>query len=358
MKIALDAQSTIGNKTGIGRYAAELLAALRRVSPEHEYLPLTWGREVVMRTDRRLRWQQVELPRRARAAGAALLHVPGFDAPFWRPCPVVLTVHDLIGRIFPENLPPVARFYWAWWLPRSVHWAQRIIASSENTRRDLERLLGISSQKVSVVPLGVDPAFHPIDDPEVLQPVRVRYNLPADFFLYVGTLEPRKGLDTLLDAYTKVVSRFPEQHLVIAGQRGWYTDYLFRQVQQLGISQRVHFTEYVAAGDLPALYNLGRAFIFPSRYEGFGLPPLEAMACGTPVISSNASSLPEVVGEAGLLVPPDQPEALAQALAGLLEDPELQVKLRARGLERASQFTWEATARGVLAVYRSVGERL
>ncbi|HEX7976112.1 MAG TPA: glycosyltransferase family 1 protein [Anaerolineales bacterium] len=220
MKIALDAQSTLGKKTGIGRYAAELLAALPRVAPENEYLPMTWGQDMLMRTHRRLRWQQLELPRRARAVHADLLHVPGFDAPRWRPCPVVLTVHDLIGRLFPGNLPPAARFYWAWWLPRSVRWADRIIASSENTRRDLERLLDIPPDKVSVVPLGVDPAFRPVEDPAVLELVRGKYGLPPEFLLYVGTLEPRKGLDTLLDGYAKITGPFPRLHLVIAGQRG------------------------------------------------------------------------------------------------------------------------------------------
>ena len=353
MRIALDTQSTVGRKTGIGIYTARLLDALRRVGPEHEYREIAWGRDVSMRLDRRLRWQQWELPRRARAAGADLLHVPGFDAPRRKPCPLVLTVHDLIGMLFPQNLPPVARFYWSRWLPRSIRWADRVIADSEHTRRDIVRLLGVPTERIVVIPLGVDVAFRQVADAEALVAVRGRYALPETFILYVGTLEPRKGLDTLVDAYATLADALSHD-LVIAGKRGWYTQSLFAQVRRLGLERRVHFTNYVADADLPALYSLAAIFAFPSRYEGFGLPPLEAMACGTPVVSSNAASLPEAVGDAGLLVPPDDPVALAAALRRVLEDADLRARLHAAGLAQAQRFTWEETARQTLTVYQEL----
>jgi glycosyltransferase involved in cell wall biosynthesis len=160
-------------------------------------------------------------------------------------------------------------------------------------------------------------------------------------------------LDTLLTAYAALTADWPHA-LVLAGKKGWYTDALFTQVKQQGLEERVHFTDYIPDEELPGLYNLAEVFAFPSRYEGFGLPPLEAMACGVPVVSSNAASLPEVIGDAGLLVPPDDPDALAAALRRVLSDADLRAELRARGWRQAARFTWDETARRTLAVYESV----
>jgi len=350
MRIGIDVQSTLGRKTGIGLYTANLLQALRRVAPQHEYVELSWGRTDELRTDQRLWWEQVELPRRARAAQVDLLHLTGFGVPRWHPCPTLLTVHDLIGLLFPANLPPISRLYWSRWLPRTIRWADQVIADSEHTRRDLIRLLGIPAERIEVVYLGVDQAFHPLKDQVALEAVRHKYRLPSAIILYVGTLEPRKGLNTLISAYATLAADIPH-HLIIAGKRGWYTEPLFRQVKALGLSQRVHFTDYVADEDLPGLYNLADLFVYPSRYEGFGLPPLEAIACGVPVVCSNAASLPEVVGDAALLVPPDDAEALAAAIRRVLDDKALRGEMRARGLEQAGRFTWEKTARRTAGIY-------
>lgn len=353
MRIALDTQATLGHRTGIGLYTSNLLDALRSVAPQHEWVELAWGRTRELRTDQRWRWQQIGLPRLVRTAHADLLHVPGFDAPRCKSCPVVLTVHDLIGMLFPRNLPPISRLYWSWWLPHSIRWADRIIADSEHTRQDIHRLLGVPRERIVVIPLGVGAEFHPIDNAKLLERARSEYELPDRFLLYLGTLEPRKGIDTLIRSFAEIVSHISHD-LVIAGKRGWYTEPLFGLVNELGLQAHVHFTGYVDDELVPALLNLADLFVFPSRYEGFGLPPLEAMACGTPVITSDASSLPEVVADAGLMVPPDNPHALASAIERVLGDGALQADLSERGLNRAKQFTWEMTARRTLSGYKDL----
>ncbi|MDQ4076560.1 MAG: glycosyltransferase family 4 protein [Chloroflexota bacterium] len=353
MRIAIDTHSTQGRKTGIGSYTTNLLHALEHVAPEHEYVPLAWHRSLELRIDQRLRWQQIELPRLARAAGVDLLHVTGFDAPLWKPCPVILTVHDLIGALFPGNLPPISRFYWGRWLPRTIRRADKIVAVSEHTKRDMVHLLNFLPDQIDVVYPGVSEVYRPMGDEVALAQVRQRYQLPHDMILYVGTLEPRKGLDTLISAFGQLASTI-HHDLVIAGKKGWYTDPLFRRVKELGLEQRVYFTGYVADEALPMLYNQASLFVFPSRYEGFGLPPLEAMACGVPVVYSDVASLPEVVGEAGLPVPPDDETALAAAILRVLSDETLRETMRVRGLARAATFTWEAAARRMSDIYEAM----
>jgi glycosyltransferase involved in cell wall biosynthesis len=351
MRIGIDTQSCLGHKTGIGQYAASLLEALAQIAPQHDYVRLDWGHDPLMRLDRRLRWQQFELPKRARAAGADLLHVPGFDAPFWKPCPVILTVHDLIGMLFPRNFPPAARFYWSRWLPASIRNATHVLADSEHTRSDLVHLLGLQESRVTVVPLAAGAQYRPIHDPAILQGLRRRYALPQSFILFVGTVEPRKGLDTLLDAFTRLQGANRDAGLVIAGKQGWYTARLFDQIERSGLAQKVVLTDYVAAEDLPALYCAADVLALPSRYEGFGLTVLEAMACGTPVVCSNSSSLPEVAGAAALMVPPDQPQALAEALGRVLASDDLRGSMSEQGIAQAARFSWQETARNTLAVY-------
>ncbi len=354
MRIALDTQSTLGRKTGIGIYTAALLEALRHIAPQHEFIGLNLQREVRMRLDRRWRWQQWALPRAASRARSDLLHIPGFDAPAWKKCPVVLTVHDLIGMLFPQNLPPVSRFYWSRWLPFSVRFADHIIADSEHTQQDIVRLLKTDPARITVIPLAAGPHFQPIQQAGTLQAIRSRYHLPERFILFVSTLEPRKGIDTLLDAYAALAPLASHIPLVITGQHGWYTERIFARVKQLGLETRVVFTDYVPDEDLPALYNCAAVLAFPSRYEGFGLTVLEAMACGTPVVCSNSSSLPEVAGDAALLTPPDDPRALMQALRQVLSEEDLWQRLHVQGPRQAARFSWSSTAQQTLTVYEQV----
>lgn len=357
VRIAIDTQSTFGQRTGIGQYTSMLLNALRQVAPEHEYQEINLGHSTIMRTDKRIRWQQIGVPVQARRYQSTLLHIPGFDAPLWHPCPTVLTVHDIIGWLFPKNMPPVARFYWATWLPFSIRFANILIADSEATRQDLIHKLKIPADRIHVVHLGVEARFSP-QNQEAIERCRNHYQLPKRFILYVGTLEPRKGIDTLIDAFAALANRFPDIDLVLAGKKGWYWQPLFERIQKHSLPHRVHVTGYVADEDLPALYSAATVFAFPSRYEGFGLPPLEAMACGTPVVSSNSSSLPEVVGDAAILVAPDDGVALAMKLEAVLADPALHANLSAKGRIQAGRFTWTRTATETLEIYQqALGNR-
>ena len=228
-----------------------------------------------------------------------------------------------------------------------------VLADSENTREDVIELLMVPSSRVEVVYPGVGEAFGVIEDEQTLARTRDLYNLHSPFILSVGTLEPRKNLVTLLDAYATVWrDNGPEHKLVVAGRKGWLYEGALRRVEQLGLEDDVVFLGFVAEDHLPALYCLADLLVFPSIYEGFGLPPLEAMACGTPVITSDSSSLPEVVGDAGLMVPAEDDESLAEAIRNLLEDAYLREDLVRRGLSRAAEFTWEAAGAKLLEIYR------
>lgn len=357
MHIALDTQSTIGRPTGIGQYTSHLLAALRHVAPQHTYLEVAWGKAPSMRLHNRLLWQQFQAPYRARTLHADLLHTPGFDAPFWKPCPVVLTCHDLIGMIFPRNLPPVARLYWARWLPYSVRFADAVIADSQATQEDMVRLLGLDPARIKVIPLGVDLAIFEPQCTSEIERVRTKFGLPDDYLLFVGTLEPRKGIDTLIDAFAAVHAVEPGLNLVIAGKRGWYWQALLTRITDLGIAPFVHVLDYVPETDLSALYSGATVFVLPSRYEGFGLPVLEAMACGVPVITTNTSSLPEVTGDAGIMIPADDQVALADTINTVIGQSALQAEMRARGLERVQRFRWETAAEATVDIYELVVHR-
>ncbi len=356
MRVAFDVSSTRGQKTGIGIYTENLMRALREHAPEIEVVKLEDGATADQRTDRRIRREQLVLPRLARESRADVLHLTGFAAPRRAPCPVVLTVQDLIGVLFAKNFPPAARFYWSRYLPFTLRFPRQLITLSEHTKKDIVHLTKIPSERIQVIPPGRDESFHRIENGMGLESVRAKLGLPARFILFVSTLEPRKGVDTLIAAFAHAAPSISAD-LVIVGKRGWYADRFFSQVNRLGIAARVHFLEYVAAPDLPLLYNLAQAFVFPSRYEGFGLPPLEAMACGVPVICSNASSLPEMIGDAGILIPPDDVAGFARAMIDVLRDNARREVLRERGLRQAQKFSWERAARATAQVYWRVHER-
>lgn len=349
MRVAFDASSMRGRKTGIGVYTTQLLNALEQYAPEIERVMLDDNAAADQRTGARIFREQFTLPRRAEKANVQLCHLTGFAAPLRSRVPVVLTVMDLIGVLFARNFPLASRLYWSRYLPFTFRAARHILTLSENTKRDVVRLARIAPARITVIPPGIEARFRVITDTQILEATRARLNLPQRFFLFVSTLEPRKGVDTLLHAYARIAPHVNE-HLVIVGKRGWYYRTLFAQARAIGF-ERVHFADYLSDEDLPSVYNLATAFVFPSRYEGFGLTPLEAMACGAPVISSNTSALPEVVGDAGILLAPNDVTSFAHAMTTLAGDSTLQAELRGRGVERAKLFSWERSAREIAECY-------
>jgi len=267
----------------------------------------------------------------------------------------VLTVHDLSFLRVPQYAHPVLRAYLERVVPRSVGRADLILADSENTQRDVIDLLGVAEERVRVIYPGVEARFRPVTDPTILATVRTRYRLERPFILGLGTLEPRKNWAGLIEAYARLVERWRVAHdLVIVGGKGWLYEPIFQKVGELGLGDRVRFVGHAGDDDLPALYSLAACLAYPSFYEGFGIPVIEAMACGTPVVTTPVSSLPEAGGEAALYVEPGDSEALAEALERVTCDEGLRAHLRAAGLAQAKRFTWEAAAQQLLAAYRAV----
>ncbi len=363
-------------QAGVSRYVEHLLRALPAVDPddefvvfagpaarhpEHErYFPaaLRWAttRLPTERPPVRIAWEQAVGPRALRRARIDVAHAPVNVGPIFSPAPSVVTVHDLSFLHYPEQYPGMKQRYLNLLTRLSVERADRVIAVSESTRQDVLRFYRVASERVATVPNGLDPSFRRIEDRETLAAFRARHGLPTCFILFVGTLQPRKNLVGLLRAYARLLPRL-DVPLVVVGAKGWLYEGVFQEARALGVSERVVFAGYAPPEDLPLWYAAASVFVYPSLYEGFGLPVIEAMACGTPVVTSNTSSLPEVAGEAALLVDPTDPDALAEAIERALTDEALRWELKERGYERARRFNWERTARETVAVYRAAAGR-
>ncbi len=369
MRIAIDARIAHYTGAGIGQYTVHLAQALARRDQVNKYVILQSRkdhrflvnepnvRRVSLWTPSHNRLEQellaVELP--LRRLDIDLLHSPDFIPPLrLNGFKSVITVHDLAFLRWPHFMTAdSARYYGQ--VDQAVKRADAIIAVSESTKNDLERLLGASPDKITVVHEAADPVYRPMPKDEAWASLKSKYPLPDEFILFVGTIEPRKNIGTLLRAYRRLRDDYKvTAGLVLAGAVGWLSDQVFEDVEQLGLKEHVTFLGRVENGNLVYLYNAARCLAHPAFYEGFGLTPLEAMACGTPVVASNVSSVPEVVGDAALLVDPNSDEALAVALQRLLTDDALWVSLREKGLARARTFSWERAAEETLAVYHRV----
>lgn len=361
--------------TGIGRYAVSLLHALAALAGAPELVLLT-----TERADRHGLWSRFErhalpgcrllpalmtignwaLSRAARRYSLDLVHDPNGIAPFFGPRAAarrIVTIHDAFAFVSPETHNRLDNWRYRWMLRRAANRADAILAVSTCSQRDLVRYLGLPADRIQVIPEGVDPKFRPVTDENERWRVFARHDIRPPYLLYVGGINARKNLARLLAAFAQVRQRHSGVMLVVGGQRQWQAGEVDSVVSRLGLADGVRFTGYLDDADLPALYSAAEAFVFPSLYEGFGLPPLEAMACGTPVITSNTSSLPEVVGDAALMVDPYDVEGLAAAMERALTDGAWRADLRRRGLEHASRYTWEFAAKEVLAVYKSVLQR-
>jgi glycosyltransferase involved in cell wall biosynthesis len=376
MRITIDLSPWVHHHAGLGRYAGELITELQRLAPQNEYVGLYHAAREIRMNGALPGIQTVRVPLDAKPwrMSVLLAYYAGMNMDGWLPATrlfhatdhllppfknsaTVFTLHDLIFRFFPQYHLPLNRWFLDLMLPRFLRRADAIIVVSENTKRDAVRLMGIPPEKMTVIYEGVNPTFHPIDDPTEFERVRAEYKLPHRFILFFSTIEPRKNLVTLLDAYAELLQQdVSTPPLVVMGRKGWLYQETLAHISVLGLSERVILTDWVRDYDVPAIINLAEVFVFPSLYEGFGLTPLEAMACGTPVISSNASSLPEVIGDAGILIEPRDSAGFAEAMRRVLSDESLQRALRGKGLKQAGRFTWERTARETLRVYERVVE--
>ncbi len=303
-----------------------------------------------------LLWQRLRLPLPVELVTGRLdlFHSPDFVLPPVRWCGRLLTVHDLSFLRYPDLAAPGLAWYLRTAVRRSVARADHIFADSKATRDDLLELWEVPATRVSVVYPGVGRSFARVTARADLEEVRCRYGLPSCFLLSVGTLEPRKNYPLLLAGYARARSSGLDRPLVVGGAEGWGYDAIYRTVERLGLEDAVQFLGFVPEADLPALYSLADAFLYPSLYEGFGLPPLEAMACGTPVVASDAPSLPEVLGPAAQLLSPLDADAWAAALKQVVEDRGLRAEMVRRGRARAAEFRWEDAADQVLEAYRGV----
>jgi glycosyltransferase involved in cell wall biosynthesis len=282
-----------------------------------------------------------------------------FTAPPFCPCPVVVSIHDLSFEHLPQTFKRRSRTQLRLTVRHSARRAARIISLSEHGRRDIIETYGITAERVSAIPLAAPSHFAPVHDNRELQRVRHNYGIDGDYILTVGSIQPRKNLARLVQAYAslrgnKSADKLPK--LVLVGKSGWLYDETLRALKETGVADTVVLTGYVPQEDLPALYSGALCFVYPSYFEGFGLPPLEAMKCGAPVIVGNKTSLPEVVGDAALTVDPFDVEAIASAMQRVIESPALREELSIKGRARAETFDWRETARKTLAIYQEVAQ--
>ncbi len=412
MRIGIDYTSAATQGAGIGRYTRELMRALLALPSPHVYSLFYARRQRIDHSnfqpptsnlhhlpfhDKWLMrmWQRLQIPVPVEliVGKVDVFHSPDFTLPPTLPgVPTLLTVHDLSFVRDPDSAWPSLRAFLNKAVPRSVKRATHALADSLATKHDLLELFGTPAEKITVLYSGVEARFAPVRDQTEIERVCAKYQLPRPFILSVGTLQPRKNYGRLIEAFAEL-TKHPERnevkskdagagdgahpsttrrthpernaveskdvrrsaqeayHLVITGGKGWLYESIFEQVKSLGLENRVHFPGFVDDADLPALYSAANVFAYVSLYEGFGLPLLEAMACGTPVIASNVSSLPEVVGDVGLQVNPRDVADITQALKAMIDRSDLRTTTIAAGLDRARTFSWEKAARELLAIY-------
>jgi glycosyltransferase involved in cell wall biosynthesis len=372
VRIALNAQllsrAHSYRSGGISRHIYHLLRELSRRPEDGDYEvfapeapdtadPLAGGSlrfhatgALTARPPLRIAWEQAVLPVQLARLKPNLLHSLAYASPLvWRG-PTVLTIYDLSFLRFADAFKTGNRLYLSAITRVSARRARRVVTISQQSRHDIVHLLGVPPERVVVTYLAAEPRYRPLPAHEVAA-FKAARALPDHFVLYLGTLEPRKNLIGLIEAYARVAK--PRPPLYVAGATGWRYSAIFEAVVGLGVEEDVRFVGFLPEDELPLWYNAAHLFAFPSRYEGFGLPVLEAMACGTPVITSNAASLPEVAGQAAQMVSPDDRSALAAAMQEVLDSPQRRAAMREAGLQQASRFRWSSTADQTLAAYRA-----
>jgi glycosyltransferase involved in cell wall biosynthesis len=371
LRICVDLSAGIHGSAGIGRYTLQLMNGVVAADAESQYT-LFYNRpedaqapinlqhlpaRTIPYSEKEWRFRTLlahllHRPQDSLLGQADVFHATNNVLPHLVQIRSIFTLYDLAFRLHPATHTRLNRWFLATMMPFFLRKADHVIAISKATARDAMELYNLNQEKITVIYGGITPHFRPVTDERRQQQIRSHYSLPHRFILFVGTLEPRKNLPNLLRAFA--AANTGEVKLVIAGKKGWFYQPIFNLVRELGIEQEVQFLGFVPDEDLPVLYSLAEVFAFPSLYEGFGLPVLEAMACGAPVITSNISSLPEVAGDAAWLVEPSDVQGMRLAIERLVNEPTLRQEFSRRGLVQSSQFSWRRAAEETLDLYRHV----
>lgn len=371
MRIGIDA-STIGTQGGPRTYVLNLIESLLKIDKENEYVlfynseehsgKFPKAREVVVPFSNpatRLLREHLLMAYHYKRECLDIIHNPKSAISLLKPCKTVVTIFDLIPVTNPETEKWMARIYWKVQIPTAARHADFVITSSEFAKREIIRRYGTSEERIKVIPIAYNNYCRPMDPGREADEVRRKYSIPDSYILYVGTIQPRKNIDTLVKAYSKLVKTKGVTHkLVITGRKGWLYGPLFELIKSEGMEQNVIFTGFVPDEELPYIYSSAELFVYLSLFEGFGIPPLEAMACGVPVICSNTTSLPEVVGDAGILEAPLDQEGIEKSMLTVLESPSLRREMQDKGFLQAKKFSWERTARETLRIYEEVAGNL
>ena len=374
LTIGYDGTALLRQRAGIGRYARELLTALDKLDGGDDHFKViasaAGGSEPRPALGPRVRWfdlpvsdrvsnavwhrMRLPFPVEARTGRLDVFHSPDFSlAPSL--APAVVTIHDLAFEVMPQVSYPTLAGYLHTVTPRSIKHAKAVIAPSEYTKQSITRCYVTDPDKIHVIPEGVSPRFSSEAQPDDEAQIRA-HGLTGPYLFTAGTLEPRKNTERLLDAFAIVRQRHPELVLALAGQRGWMDDGIFRKREELELGESARFLGHVGDDALPALYRRATATVYPSLLEGFGLPALEALACGSPLVTSGNSSMPEACGDAAIYIDPWDIEDMASTIDTLLEDEQTRRSLHDRGPARASEFTWERTAGATMRLYHDVAQ--
>ena len=365
MRLGIDVTALPSELYGAGNYIVNLTQTLIRTDSANDYFVFSKPQQAELFAGRghaqvvrvnlptrllRIAWEQTLFPLLIRRYHLDLVHSPHYTAPVLTSCTQVVTFHDMTFFLHPEAHLLYKSVFFRSMIPVSARRAHSLIAISQNTRKDILRLFPIDPAKVFTIPYGIASIFRPMPQ-EIQSQVLEKYGLPEQFVLYVGNLEPRKNLPLLLRAFSALVQRGLPHALVLAGSRGWMDEQVFATLRELNLGHRVFLPGYIPQAELPALYSAASLFLYVSLYEGFGLPVLEAMSCGVPVITSNVASMPEIVGSGGVLIDPTNESELTEAMSRVLMDENLRTRLAREGLERSHLFSWERAAQETLAVY-------
>jgi glycosyltransferase involved in cell wall biosynthesis len=372
MHIAIDVR--MGHtRVGMGVYVRGIVSNLGKIDKENEYfiilnkggkdnfVPLQDNFHKIFTNItysdylKRDLWEQVYLPNLLNENRIDIYHGTNYSLPLFAKTKMVLTIFDMISFLSSKWYKSISRYRVQKLLNLSAKRADKIITGSENSKKDIVNILGIPEEKIKVIYIGVDEEYKIINDQSKLNFVKAKYSISKKFILHVGSMNPRKNIPRLIEAYGKLpMQLLKEYRLVLVGEKGWRSNEILAKIEQLGLKNSVIFTGLVEDDDLPLLMNEASLLAFPSLYEGFGIPPLEAMACGVPVVASNASSIPEVVGDAALLFDPYNVEEMTALICEVLTDEELRDDLVKRGFEHMKHFSWEKAAQETLAVYNEI----